>query len=144
MRCVKCLSIVAILAGLVTPALAADVTVGDGWFRALPAGLPAGGYFTLHNNTGKDIALTGASSPACGMVMLHMSMNMGGTSSMMDVNSVAVPAHGEVAFKPGGYHLMCMHPAGAMKPGAKVGVTLEFAGGTKADAMFAVKDAKGE
>lgn len=144
MRSVTILCALAVAAGLATPALAAPLEVGDAWFRALPAGLPAGGYFTLRNNGAADASLTGASSPACGMLMLHMSMEEGGTSSMMQVKSVSVPAHGKLAFAPGGYHLMCMHPAGAMKPGATVAVTLEFADGTKLEAPFAVKDAKGE
>ncbi len=63
---------------------------------------------------------------------------------MVHVDSVPVPAHGSVAFKPGGYHLMCMKPKPAMKPGATVSVSLEFADGTKTVANFAVKDAKGQ
>ena len=144
MRCVKLLSVFAIVAAIASPALAADVTVSGAWFRALPAGLPAGGYFTVHNNTDKDIALTGASSAACGTVMLHRSMNMGGMEQMKMVKSVTVPAHGEIAFKPGDYHLMCMKPKPEMTPGGSVSVTLEFAGGSKVKAGFAVKGPKGE
>ena len=144
MRCVKNLSLAAMLAMFASPAFAADVTISDAWFRALPAGLPAGGYFTLHNNMDKDMALTGASSSACGMIMLHRSMNMGGMEQMKMVKSVTVPAHGEIAFKPGDYHLMCMKPKAEMKPGGTVSVTFEFADGTKAQAMFAVKGPKGE
>jgi copper(I)-binding protein len=47
---------------------------------------------------------------------------------MMDVPRVTVPAHGQVAFAPGGYHLMCMQPA--MKPGQSVMVTLSFKDGS--------------
>ena len=144
MRSVTFLCALAIAAGLATPAMAAPLEVSDAWFRALPAGLPAGGYFTLRNNGDSDVALTGAASSGCGMLMLHMSMEGGGTGSMMQVNSVSVPAHGKLAFAPGGYHLMCTHPTPAMKPGAKVAVTLEFADGTKVEAAFAVKDAKGK
>jgi len=144
MRSVTILCALAIAAGLATPAVAAPLEVSDAWFRALPAGLPAGGYFMVHNNGDSDVALTGAASSACGMIMLHMSMGEGGTGSMMQVNSVAVPAHGKLAFAPGGYHLMCTKPTSAMKPGAKVAVTLEFADGTKLEAAFAVKDAKGQ
>ena len=72
--------------------------------RALPAHLPAAGYFTLHN-AGKDpLALTAASSPACGMLMLHKSTQSGGMGSMEDVASVPVPAGGDIKFAPGGYH----------------------------------------
>src|SRR6185437_7883869 len=45
----------AALAIVVSAALAeaSEVKVGDAWLRALPSGLPAGGYFTLHNNGAK-------------------------------------------------------------------------------------------
>jgi len=123
-------------------AQAASLTVSDAWFRSLPAGLPAGGYFTLHNAGAKDAVLTGAQSPACGSVMLHRSENMDGMSGMTMAENVTVPAHGTFAFAPGGYHLMCMSPA--MKPGATAAVTLQFADGTKLTAPFAVKNARGK
>lgn len=144
MRSVKLLSAVALLAALSAPAYAGQIEITGGWFRALPAGLPAGGYFTLANNGDTDIALTGAKVPACGTVMLHKSMESGGMSRMVHVDKISVPAHGSVTFKPGGYHIMCMHPKPAMKPGATVPVTLEFEGGATATADFAVKSATGK
>ena len=53
-------------------------TVTYGWFRFLPAGLPAGGYFTAQNIGNHDLAITGAQSPACGTLMLHKSRDTGG------------------------------------------------------------------
>jgi len=129
---------------LAMPAMAADITISDGWFRALPAGLPSGGYFTLHNGGADTVTLTGASSPACAMLMLHKTADMNGMSSMGDVASIPVVAGDTLKFAPGGYHLMCMNPTAAMRPGTKVAVTLEFAGGTKISSDFAVKDAKGK
>jgi len=123
---------------------AAQVTVGDAWFRALPGGVPAGGYFVLRNEGAKTVTLTGASSPACGNVMLHKSMQMGGMDRMEMVDGVAVPPKGRATFAPGGYHLMCMAPTAAMKPGRFVAVTLEFADGTHLSARFAVKNAMGK
>ena len=125
-------------------AFAAPVQVSDAWIRALPAGLPAAGYFTLHNTSPKEVALTSAASPACGMLMLHKSSEAGGMGSMEDVQSVAVPAGGTVKFAPGGYHLMCMSPAASLKPGASVGVALGFSDGSKVAAAFAVKNAQGK
>lgn len=126
------------------PACAANVTVKDGWFRALPAKLPAGGYFTLHNSGAQTVTLTGAESPACGVLMLHKTENKNGTGMMMDMPTVPVPAGSNLKFSPGGYHLMCMDPTPAMKPGTKVSVTLEFSDGTRTHAPFAVKNAKGQ
>ena len=122
---------------------AAGLTISDAWIRAMPAGIPAGGYFTLHNSGGKTVILTGANSPACGMLMLHQSENMGGMMKMDDIASVEVPAGGTVRFSPGGYHLMCMNPTSAIKPGGKVPVVLEFSDGVKFPAEFSVRSASG-
>jgi periplasmic copper chaperone A len=46
---------------------------------------------------------------------------------MVMVKSITIPAHGQVSFAEGGYHLMCMQPK--MKLGDKVGMTLTFGDG---------------
>ena len=60
------------------------------------------------------------------------------------VDSVDVPAHGSVSFEPGGYHLMCMKPSSAVKPGNSVKMTLGFGDGGTLTADFHVRNAKGE
>lgn len=127
-----------------SPAWAGPVQVSDAWIRSLPAKLPAAGYFTLRNTSGKEVSLTGAQSSACGMLMLHKSTQNGGMGSMDDVTSVAVPPGGTVKFAPGGYHLMCMDPTPAIAPGAMVSVTLSFSDGSKSQTSFAVKNAQGK
>lgn len=129
---------------LASPAIASDVEVNDAWFRSLPAKVPAGGYFVLHNSGAQEISLTGAQSPACSMLMLHRSVESGGMSTMEDVASVPVAPGETVKFAPGGYHLMCMNPTPAMKPGNSVSVTLKFSDGSKAVENFAVRNARGE
>jgi copper(I)-binding protein len=106
----------------------ADVTVQKPWIRYLMPGIPAGGYLTLENTGDMPATLTGASSPDCSSLMLHQSMNMGGTAMMMPVASVPVPAHGQAALVEGGYHLMCMDPK--MAVGSKAAITLKFADGS--------------
>jgi copper(I)-binding protein len=127
-----------------TPACAAQVQITDAWIRALPAPSPSGGYFTLKNTGNSAIVLTGASSPACGMLMMHQSMNTGGMSSMQDVANVPVAAGGTVKFAPGGYHLMCMDPTPVMKPGATVSVSFKFSDKSEIKTDFAVKNAQGK
>jgi copper(I)-binding protein len=119
------------------------IAIGDAWIRALPAGVPDGGYFTLHNGGNTGVSLTGATSPACGMVMLHQSSDMGGMSHMDDIASVDVAAGATVKFAPGGMHLMCMNPSAAVKPGGKIAVTLRFVDGSQQTAEFVVRDATG-
>ena len=123
---------------------AQDIAVSDAWIRALPAGVPSGGYFTLRNGGQKPLTLTGASSPACGMLMLHRTENRGGMSAMTDVTGVDVAPGATLSFSPGGYHLMCMNAGAAIHPGATVPVTLTFQDGTKVTANFAVRDAAGK
>jgi copper(I)-binding protein len=133
------------LALVVTAALAeaSEVKISDAWIRALPAGLPAGGYFTLHNNEAKSLTLTGAQSKSCGMLMLHKSSDMGGMMHMDDVAKIDVPPHGTLKFAPGGYHLMCMEPSAEIKPGSTASVTLTFSDGSSVTAPFAVRSASG-
>jgi copper(I)-binding protein len=139
------LAAIAALALLIfaVPAKAAP-TVSNGWIRLLPADLPAAGYFDLHNGGDKTISLTGASSPACGMLMLHKSEKVGGMMHMEDVASVDVAPRATLKFAPGGYHLMCMKPNPALKPSAHVAVTLVFSNGAKVTSEFAVRNAAGK
>ncbi len=132
------------LAAVPESAVAAPVTVSDGWFRALPANLPAGGYFTLHNGGTTEVALTGAASPACATLMLHKSETMNGMAQMTDAKNILVAPGSTLKFAPGGYHLMCMDPTAEMKPGATVFVTLQFLGGNAITTPFAVKNARGQ
>jgi copper(I)-binding protein len=108
--------------------------------RYLLPNLPAAGYMVLRNDGDADAVLTGAASPACGMLMLHKSANDSGMEMMMDVQSVTVPAHGSVSFAPGGFHLMCMQPI--MKVGDKLRVTLQFQDGSKLVAVLPVYGAQ--
>lgn len=123
---------------------AENVAITDAWIRALPAGVPSGGYFTLHNGGQKPLILTGASSPGCGMLMLHKSETMGGMSSMHHVDELEVPAGGTIKFAPGGYHLMCMDAKPVITPGGAVPVTLTFKDGTNLTVKFGVRNAAGK
>ncbi|HEX4078992.1 MAG TPA: copper chaperone PCu(A)C [Rhizomicrobium sp.] len=135
---------VVLAAGFAASAHAADISVTNAWFRALPAGLPAGGYFSLHNGGTTPVELVGAKSLACGTLMLHQSTESGGMSRMNAVRSIKVDVGGTLAFAPGGYHLMCMNPSAAMAPGKQVSVTLLFADGAHVETAFAVKNAAGK
>ncbi len=115
-----------------------DVEVRNGRISVVMFSRPAAGYFELDNHGAAPLMLTGASTPGCGSLTLHRTLNAGGTARMEAVKQVAVPAQGSVAFKPGGYHLMCMQPAQSLKPGGTAPVTLRFADGGSETAQFAV------
>lgn len=122
----------------------AGLTISEPWMRFVIAARPAAGYFTLANADSAEKVLTGASSPDCGMVMIHKSMSENGANAMMMMESVTVPAHGKVTFSPGGYHLMCMKPKAAMKDAATVPMTLTFQDGSSLSADFEVRGPGGK
>jgi len=105
---------------------------------------PAAGYFTLVNDGDSPRRLVGATSPGCDRLMLHQTTEAGGVDEMQMVKSVSVPAHGSVAFVPGGYHLMCMSPAASLRPGSSTPVTLSFADGGTLTTTFPVRGALGK
>ena len=117
-----------------------EVTVTQGRMQVLLPSRPAAGYFTLENEGAMPLVLSGASAPDCQSLMLHQSTEQGGMARMAMVTSVPVPPHGSISFAPGGYHLMCMEPSGALltHTGTET-VTLEFAGGGSVSAPFAIQ-----
>ncbi len=120
-------------------AFAGNLALSNTWIRYLPAGVPAGGYFTLSNNGNHPVKLKSARSAAFGMVMMHRSVEENGVSKMLPVDSIDVPAGGTVEFKPGGYHLMLMSPTSKIAPGEQIPLTLEFADGETLTGNFAVR-----
>jgi hypothetical protein len=114
------------------------LTVGDPWIRAVGS-TPAAAYFTLSNTSGKPEVLVGVSSPACGKLTMHQSRNVNGVESMVMVAQRVVPPHGRIDFNPGGYHLMCMSPSKAVRPGAQIPIVLRFADRQRLKASFPVR-----
>ncbi|MDE2149320.1 MAG: copper chaperone PCu(A)C [Gammaproteobacteria bacterium] len=119
----------------------APLSVTGAWIRLLPGGLPAGGYFTLRNDGDHPVKLIGAKSPAYGSVMLHRSLQSQGESGMVGVDTLTVPAHGQIRFAPGGYHLMLMQPRAPLEVGGAVTVALEFDGGVTLEQIFVLRPA---
>jgi copper(I)-binding protein len=117
------------------------VSIANPWMRYLLPNIPAAGYMVVKNAGDVDAVLTGAASPACGMLMLHKSQDDSGMAMMMEVQTVTIPAHGQQDFAPGGYHLMCMNPV--MKIGGRVTVTLTFQDGSSIATAMPVYGAQG-
>lgn len=115
------------------------LTVSGPWMRAIGGHTPAAAYFTLSNASSRPKVLVGVSSPACGKLTMHQSRNVKGVESMVMVAQRPVPPHGRIDFAPGGYHLMCMSPSKAVRPGAEVPVVLRFAKGEQLRVRFPVR-----
>ena len=104
-----------------------DVEIDATWTRATPPGASvAGGYASIRNRGAAPDKLVAASSPAADHVELHVMAMDGGVMRMRQVKEFDLPAHGELALKPGGNHLMFIGLKEPFKEGAKVPVTLRF------------------
>ncbi|MDH6141454.1 copper(I)-binding protein [Kitasatospora sp. GP30] len=110
-----------------TPA-GVKISVADSYIP-LPAGGDgmAAGYLTVRNTGSAADTLVRVSSPGAGSITMHRSTD----STMQEVDSLPVPAHGSLELARGGTHLMIM---GWQKPpavGDQLEVDLTFAkGGT--------------
>jgi len=118
---------------------ASTISIQNAWVRWLPGNLPAAGYATLKNASDKPIELVDVSSPDYDSTMLHQTVSNGSTQKMVMVDKVAVPAHGQLAIAPGGYHFMLMQAKHKIMPGDTVHLKLEFSDGQTLEAPFIVK-----
>jgi periplasmic copper chaperone A len=86
----------------------------------------AAAYLTIRNHGATPDTLTGAQSPAAGMVRLHRMAGIGG-AQMRAIEAVEVPAGGQVQLRPGDLHLMLMGLTRRPRVGDTLEITLQFA-----------------
>lgn len=131
-----------LLAPLAALALAApacadgvDVDVRDAWARS-PMEDVGAVYFTVTNDGDAADALVGVASEISGRAEIHETVMEGGEAQMQPVGSVEIPAGGEMAFEPGGYHVMLFDLVEPLVEGDTISLTLTFeeAGEIRVDA----------
>ncbi|GAA1992175.1 copper chaperone PCu(A)C [Kitasatospora viridis] len=130
-------------AGLAAVLTAGAIAVAEGGSAQTPAGvrltvadpyipMPAGdamaaGYLTVRNTGSTADTLVRVSSPGAGSITMHRSTD----TSMEEVDSMAVPAHGTLQLARGGAHLMIMGWQKQPAVGDQLELDLTFAkGGT--------------
>jgi copper(I)-binding protein len=108
--------------------MAPGLTIHDPWAReSMMAELAGAAFMVIHNSTGFDEALVGASSPAAAVVEIHQTtMAEDGTMGMAPVAEVPIPAGGDAVLEPGGYHVMLIDLVGPLEVGQVIEVELEF------------------
>lgn len=116
------------------------IEIQDPWVRApAPHARALGGFMLLKNHSQMPIALVEARAEGFDNVMLHQSINEDGMHSMEHADTIVVPAHGEVKFQHGGYHIMLMGPDKKSKPGDEIPLTLVFDNGLEKKVSFIVR-----
>ncbi len=80
--------------------------IDQAWVRLSPnKDTPSAGYFVAHGGDA-GTQIRGVLTDYALKVEMHESVNDKGVARMQPISSVDVPAKGEIAFKPGGKHLM--------------------------------------
>ena len=113
---------------------AADaVEPADAYVRAVPpVSQTSAAFMTLKNSGAEDYALVGASSPAAQIVELHTHIKgENGMHQMREVERIDVPAGGQTALQPGGFHVMLINLNGPLEPGNSVELTLVYDDGSE-------------
>jgi copper(I)-binding protein len=123
-------------------AAAEPPAVTDAWIRATPPGArTAAAYLTMTGPAAGD-RLVGAATPAAGAVEIHTQVAEGGVQRMARLAELTLPAGEAVRFEPGGLHLMLIDLAMPLEPGAKVPLSLRFAGAGDIELEVPVVDAR--
>ncbi|WP_341912662.1 DUF1775 domain-containing protein [Ferrovibrio terrae] len=104
---------------------AGDIQVLQPFARATPAKV-GGVFLTLKNAGGTADKLLKAASPVAETVELHTHIKDGDAMRMRAVDNIPVPAHGQTALEPGGYHVMLIGLKQALKEGTSFPLTLTF------------------
>ncbi len=123
-------------------ASAGQITLSDCWIRQMPAPTPSGGFFLAHNGTDQELSLSHVKSADYGMIMLHQTTHEDGISKMSEVENVAIPAGGDLAFKPGSYHIMLEEPRAGLEPGGQAQLEFFFSNGQSVSATCELKSPK--
>ncbi len=115
--------------------------VRDAWSRPSLAGGNAAVYFVIANGTAKDDALLSVSTEIAASSELHMSMSEGNdVMTMSPVSEVPVPAHQNVKFSPGGYHVMLVNVSKSLQIGDTFPIRLVFRNAGALQVQVTVKE----
>ena len=98
----------------------------DAFMRATPMKMSAG-YVVIKNDSNEKDALLGAAAPWAGKIELHEIVENKGVVEMREVKEMVLPAHGTLALRPNGLHLMLFDLDKPLIVGKTVKLTLKFA-----------------
>lgn len=103
------------------------MAIRHSWARETPPGTTVGAaYFEIANRGAAD-TLISASTPVAKRVEFHSSRIERGMMQMRELLTLAVPAHGQVGFRPGTLHAMLVELNRPLKKGERFPLTLVFA-----------------
>jgi hypothetical protein len=101
------------------------ISVAGSWARGADEGNGAA-YMIIRNIGNQPDRLVSAAGDVAAAIELHTVENNNGVMAMRPVDSIDVPAGGQVELKPGGYHVMLVGLNQPLAPGDRFALTLQF------------------
>lgn len=106
-----------------------ELEIAHPWSQELPPNAPTvAAYFVIHNNGKSADQLESVSSPIAGQAQLHEHVMTKDLMKMQQVESVDIPAGGDVTFAPMAYHVMLLElkDRSLLTDGKRFPLTLHF------------------
>ena len=135
-----------LLLAVAAPASAeTELQVSEPWVReAPPASRVLAAYLTLVNTGDNTIIIPAISSPDFENAEIHRTLIEDGIARMLPVKQLKVPANGQLALEPGGYHLMLFEPRRPLTAGESVTLVIQRNNGEQITAVAPVIRKTGE
>lgn len=109
---------------------AKGVEIQHQYVRATPPhATNSAAFFTIANNTDKNIELISVKSDVAERTELHNHVSEDGLMKMRPVEKVVINAHDQTALQPGGYHVMLLGLKAPLTEGENINITLYFNNG---------------
>jgi copper(I)-binding protein len=103
------------------------IVVEDPWGRTSPQVAANGAFYMVLNGGEEADRLVAADADICGTTELHQTIMNDGVMTMQPAEGgIEIPANGEAALEPGGYHVMCIGKTEAFAVGDVIPLTLTF------------------
>jgi len=121
------------------------LSIERAWIRPAPPSAPSmAAYFTLKNQSDKDINIVAAQSSDFGMLMIHDTVVENDIAKMQHRGSLTIPAQSEFILAPLGTHMMLMQPKHALGLGQTTEITLISDTGAQITQKIEVKQGAAE
>ena len=113
--------------------------VFDAWIRQAPPGASMmAGYVTLKNTGDARVSVLTVQSDAFREASIHETVVERGVSKMRELPRLDLDPGATIELKPGGRHLMLMHPRQKIAVGDRIEMTFLLADGRRVPANFDV------
>jgi copper(I)-binding protein len=109
---------------------AQEVEIQNQYARATPPHTTNSAiFFTIANNTDKNIELVAVKSDVAERTELHSHVSEDGLMKMRQIEKIMINAHGQTTLQPGGYHVMLLGLKAPLTEGDNLTLMLYFDNG---------------